>query len=182
MNSLSCGFDLDLFFGDPCRDLELEGLDKFELDEEFFIIMDDLRYAKQIYLKEEIIDKGFDPGQFTQYCQTLKGTEIDNYSFDELEEIVLNFQNLVLRNERRRTEERPRKELMNEAPPRNKSLEKPERSSKIRSPEPPEPVVPVRPVKSSSSLEKSSKFSIPAVKVLENSLSSSGIVTVRLSP
>ena len=87
----------------PCLDLELEGLDRLELDEEFFIIMEDLRYAKQMYLKEEIIDKGFDAGQFTMYCNTLKGIDIDNYTFDELEEIVNNFQSLVVRNQRRKT-------------------------------------------------------------------------------
>jgi len=65
--------------------------------------MGDDRLAKQIYLKEMIIDQGFDGGQFTAYCEGVKGTDIDNYSFEELEDIVRGFQGLVLGERRRRT-------------------------------------------------------------------------------
>lgn len=65
--------------------------------------MGDDRLAKQVFLKEMIIDQGFDGGQFTVYCQGLKGTDIDNYSFGELEDIVRDFQGLVLGERRRKT-------------------------------------------------------------------------------
>ena len=48
---------------------------------------------KQIYLKENILDVGYDPTEFAGYMNSLKegGTNINNWTFDELEEIVQNF-------------------------------------------------------------------------------------------
>ena len=48
---------------------------------------------KQIYLKENILDVGYDPTEFAAYMNSLKegGTNIVNWTFEELEEIVQNF-------------------------------------------------------------------------------------------
>lgn len=48
---------------------------------------------KQMYLKENILDMGYDPTEFANYMNTLKegGTNINNWTFEELEEIVQSF-------------------------------------------------------------------------------------------
>ena len=48
---------------------------------------------KQMYLKENILDVGYDPTEFASYMTSLKegGTNIGNWSFEELEEIVQSF-------------------------------------------------------------------------------------------
>lgn len=52
------------------------------------------RKAKQSYLKEEILDAGLDADKFAMYIQEQKGTDqidIDEFEFEELQNIVRNF-------------------------------------------------------------------------------------------
>ena len=48
---------------------------------------------KQIYLKENILDAGYDPNQFAMYMMSLKenGTNISVWTIEELEDIVNSF-------------------------------------------------------------------------------------------
>lgn len=147
--------------------------------------MEDERFAKQVFLKESIIDKGFDAGQFTSFCMNLKGIDIDNYTFDELEEIVFKFQSLVLKNERRRTlgseNEETRKSVgLTEVPKKQfattehisvkeENEDNYEEKEKI--------IYDYAKVK-----ENSSQYKIKAVQVLDNPLSTQGIVTAKLNP
>lgn len=135
--------------------------------------MEDLRYAKQMYLKEEIIDKGFDAGQFTMYCNTLKGIDIDNYTFDELEEIVNNFQSLVVRNQRRKT-----RDDVEEKKPIVEVVEKTTRSQSVESGE----VYRESRSVSVAGKSKGGKYVVNGVQVMDNSLSNCGIVNVKVLP
>jgi len=49
---------------------------------------------KQQFLRDEIIDKGFDRYEFSDWLETQKteGYHIENWSFQELQQIVKNFQ------------------------------------------------------------------------------------------
>jgi hypothetical protein len=49
------------------------------------------RVAKQSYLREEVVEAGYDPGLFLDYCNGLKGTDVDNWAFDELRDCVEEF-------------------------------------------------------------------------------------------
>lgn len=51
------------------------------------------RVKKQIYLKENILNKGYDPNEFGAYMISLKenGNDINNWTFEELESIVHSF-------------------------------------------------------------------------------------------
>lgn len=49
------------------------------------------RKAKKSYLTEEIIQQNYSPRLFTQFCDQLRGADIDAYTFDELQEIVCRF-------------------------------------------------------------------------------------------
>ena len=53
--------------------------------------MEQERIQKQDYLKQEIIEKNYSPDEFMEYCESLKGAEIDAYTFEELEGIVKEF-------------------------------------------------------------------------------------------
>lgn len=53
--------------------------------------LEDDRVKKQAYLKAEIIDKGFDPQAFIEFCEQEKSADIDVWSFDELKNIVGKF-------------------------------------------------------------------------------------------
>ena len=50
---------------------------------------------KQEYLKAEILDKGYDAEKFSDYLSSLKanGTNINNWSFEELKNVVYSFVN-----------------------------------------------------------------------------------------
>ncbi|CAG9334444.1 unnamed protein product [Blepharisma stoltei] len=50
------------------------------------------RKAKQEYLHDEIIGKNFDSETFISYCEKVKSSDIDNWTFEELQNCVENFQ------------------------------------------------------------------------------------------
>ncbi|OMJ73689.1 hypothetical protein SteCoe_27564 [Stentor coeruleus] len=56
------------------------------------------REYKQNYLKEQIIDKCLNPEDFLRYCDTFKGGNIDEYTFEQLQYIVQTFQDLLIPN------------------------------------------------------------------------------------
>ena len=49
------------------------------------------RKAKQNFLNEEIIDNHYDPQLFMMFCSQSKEPDLDNWTFDELQECVHNF-------------------------------------------------------------------------------------------
>ena len=49
------------------------------------------RSSKQAYLTSEILSEGYDPGEFTAYCESKKGSDIDLWSFEELIDCVQEF-------------------------------------------------------------------------------------------
>ena len=50
---------------------------------------------KQQYLKSEILDQGYDADKFSEYICTIKenGTDLNNWTLEELQNIVLSFKN-----------------------------------------------------------------------------------------
>lgn len=46
------------------------------------------RVAKQDYLREEIVEGGYDTALFVEYCEGLRGTDVDLWQFDELKGCV----------------------------------------------------------------------------------------------
>jgi hypothetical protein len=50
------------------------------------------RQAKQNYLRETVVEAGYDPSIFVEYCEGLRGTDVDLWQFDELKECVADFQ------------------------------------------------------------------------------------------
>lgn len=54
-----------------------------------------------MYLKENIIDAGYDANAFGMFMasQKVNGTDINNWSLSELEELVLHFSQFVYRGE-----------------------------------------------------------------------------------
>jgi hypothetical protein len=56
--------------------MDEEGDDKFVQRAE--------RKAKQTFLKEEILDSGYNPEAFTDFCESHKGADIDKWTFEEL--------------------------------------------------------------------------------------------------
>ena len=61
-----------------------------EGDDESYIVEAE-RKAKQNYLTEEILDSNYDPELFMMFCSTKKGADIDQYTFEELQECVHDF-------------------------------------------------------------------------------------------
>lgn len=51
------------------------------MDEEDLYLDTAERHAKQRYLCEEIIENGYDPGEFSKFCEQIRGTDIDQWSF-----------------------------------------------------------------------------------------------------
>ena len=49
---------------------------------------------KQLFLRSEIIDKGYDPEKFSEYLNSIsdKGLNVEAWTIEELREIVLKFQ------------------------------------------------------------------------------------------
>mmetsp|Transcript_19204 Transcript_19204/g.35110 ORF Transcript_19204/g.35110 Transcript_19204/m.35110 type:complete len:609 (+) Transcript_19204:206-2032(+) len=60
-------------------------------DDEDSYIANAERVAKQNYLREEIVEAGYESGLFVNYCEELKGTDVDAWTFDELKNCVENF-------------------------------------------------------------------------------------------
>lgn len=60
---------------------------------------DNYRKMKQKYLREQIISENFDQQEFAEYLDTCKkdGTNIDNWEFDELINMVEDFKQLKRR-------------------------------------------------------------------------------------
>lgn len=49
------------------------------------------RRKKQVFLTREIIDKGYDPDAFTEYCELLKSSDIDMWALQDLMDCVETF-------------------------------------------------------------------------------------------
>ena len=54
--------------------------------------MSDSRESKQRFLQAEIVDKGLSASDFTARCEELKGADVDNWTMEELQALVLEFQ------------------------------------------------------------------------------------------
>lgn len=57
---------------------------------------EEARLEKQNFLREQIIDKGYDGQKFQEYLESKKkyGSEIDQWELEELKLMVRNFQKL----------------------------------------------------------------------------------------
>jgi sorting nexin-7/30/sorting nexin-8 len=62
----------------------------FDSDEKEFLAEAERR-AKQDFLREEVLDKGYDPVHFVTFCNTLRGSNVDLWTFDELQMTVKEF-------------------------------------------------------------------------------------------
>lgn len=62
----------------------------FDSDEKEFLAEAERR-AKQDFLREEVLDKGYDPLHFVTFCNTLRGSNVDLWNFDELQMTVKEF-------------------------------------------------------------------------------------------
>lgn len=49
------------------------------------------RSSKRAYLASEIISEGYDPAEFTVFCEARKGSDIDLWTFEELIDCVQEF-------------------------------------------------------------------------------------------
>jgi hypothetical protein len=54
-----------------------------------------LRLAKQQYLVQEVIEKGYDPADFVAFCDTKRGSNIDLWEINELIGVVNEFKAIV---------------------------------------------------------------------------------------
>jgi len=97
------------------------------------------RAAKQNFLREEILDNGFDPHEFTEFIESKRGANIDIWSFHELKEVVSQFKlHLKQQSEKRKKESNKPQEIKEEEPPQPASIQlsEPEKhSSYFSSPE-----------------------------------------------
>ena len=63
---------------------------------------------KQQYLRSEIIDQGYNPDDFTTYMGSLRGEEglnIENWTFEDLQQVVTQFKELIAQNQQQQTSE-----------------------------------------------------------------------------
>lgn len=58
-------------------------------DDEF--LLQAQRKAKRSFLAEEIVAAGYSPDLFTLFCEALKGSDIDLWNFEELQDCVRQF-------------------------------------------------------------------------------------------
>lgn len=49
------------------------------------------RASKQAYLTSEILSEGYDPSEFTAYCDQRRGSDIDLWTFEDLIDCVQAF-------------------------------------------------------------------------------------------
>lgn len=49
------------------------------------------RAAKQNYLREEILESGYEPSIFVEYCEAQRGSDVDLWSFEDLKACVAEF-------------------------------------------------------------------------------------------
>jgi hypothetical protein len=136
------------------------------------------RLTKQNFLSEEIIQKGFDADVFMNFCESIKGTEIDDYSLDELKDIVKSFQDSQKKGESIEPNSRTHSSLQNELvdPPRDSSPESPE----ITVPETKVDQPVSKPSKDSMKRNENSAYSIEAIKMQDNDLSLEEFISVSL--
>ena len=90
------------------------------------------RAAKQNFLREEILDNGFDPHEFTKFIESKRGANIDLWSFHELKDIVSQFKlHLKQQSDSRKKESKKFQEVKEEEPsqPAPIHLPEPERDS-----------------------------------------------------
>lgn len=52
------------------------------------------RVAKQNFLREEVVDVGYESHLFVDYCDGLNGTDVDAWTFEELKECVRTFKRI----------------------------------------------------------------------------------------
>lgn len=55
-----------------------------------------LRSAKQAFLRAEVVEAGYSSELFVEYCDELKGTDVDAWTFEELKDCVENFKRIYL--------------------------------------------------------------------------------------
>lgn len=85
------------------------------------------RAAKQNFLREEILDNGFDPHEFTEFIESKRGANIDLWSFDELKDIVSQFKlHLKQQSEKRKKESKKPQEVREEEPSQPAPIQLPE--------------------------------------------------------
>jgi hypothetical protein len=119
--------------------------------------IDQQREIKQNYLKKEILDRDFSPDEFMEYCETIKGAEIDAYTLEELEKIVSDF----ILSKKSNPDEITVPESFVETPAVSK--------------------IPEEISKKQSNRANNSAYSISAVKMNENGLSLEDIILVKLA-
>lgn len=73
------------------------------MEQENGFIVEAERKAKQIYLREEILETGYSAEAFTRFIEERKGANIDLWSFEELHECVREFKDTM---RQRKEEER----------------------------------------------------------------------------
>lgn len=133
--------------------------------------MEELRESKQKFLTLEIIDKGYDGEAFTVFCESIKGTEIDLYSLQELQEIVKSFQSQHPQAENKDYEADPV-----ELPPNIEEISVPE--SQIESPKHTKKPEVVKEYKVKTA--ENSAYSIEAVKMQDNELSLEEVIDIEV--
>lgn len=50
------------------------------------------REAKQQFLRQEVLEKGLSASAFLEKCEREKGSDVDNWTMEELRAVVLDFQ------------------------------------------------------------------------------------------
>lgn len=136
--------------------------------------MNQTREFKQNYLKQEIIDKSYSPEEFLNYCNSFKGSDIDAYTFEELQSVVINFQQLKM--------PPPPEPLISSKYP---VLSQPDEDDLISKPQPPQKQIEtqsrqidIQPSRQSDSIA----YSIQSCKMEDNILSLEEIIKVTLGP
>jgi hypothetical protein len=135
--------------------------------------MEEDRAVKQGYLTEEIIEKGLDGEAFTIYCESIKGTEIDLYTLEELKDIVKAFQSQNLPSDTHYPESEP-------IIPEGKCEEISVPDSQVDCPK----LTPRLELKKESSIKinENSAYSIEAIKMQDNDLSLEEVISIELGP
>ena len=68
--------------------------------------------SKQQYLRQEIIDKGYDPSDFNSFMCNIRQEEnidLNSWSLDELKSVVINYQQSQLQKEENSDQKTPNK-------------------------------------------------------------------------
>jgi hypothetical protein len=121
--------------------------------------MEEERELKQNYLRQEIVEKNYSPDEFMEYCEGIKGAEVDAYTFEELSKIVSDF--ILSKNQ-----------ANDEIVVPDTFVEPPVQLSK-----PLESPFEVKEIKMN---RESSAYSISAIKMHDNELSLEDVITVKV--